>query len=148
MAKNSQNSHAFLCYRFANRGYLDLAITKNSQRSHALLCYRFATCSFANFLQWLHLNNLAIKLSVKLAKNGRKNIWSVKVGVHQLVVEIWIKDTTGFFALSHLISAIGMSKLCNCFIKIALTVENIYLKRTLTACKGINEKKIFLKCFF
>ena len=38
------------------------------------------TCSFANFLQWLHLNTIAKKLSVKLAKNGRENIWSVKVG--------------------------------------------------------------------
>ena len=43
--------HAILCYRFANRGYLDVAITK-------------------------------IKLSVKFAKNGRENIWSVKGGVH------------------------------------------------------------------
>ena len=61
------------------QGNLDVAIVKNSRNSHAILCYRFA-----NFWQWLHLNKLAIakKLSVKLAKNGRKNIWSVKVGVH------------------------------------------------------------------
>ena len=75
------------------RGYLDVAIAKNSQNSHAILCYRFATCSFVNFLQWLHQNNLAIakkKLSVKLAKNGRKNTWSVKVRVHQLFVDIFV----------------------------------------------------------
>ena len=46
------------------------------------------TCSFSNFLQWLHLNNLAKKLSVKLAKNGRTNIWSVKVGVHHNINHI------------------------------------------------------------
>ena len=66
------------------RGCLDVAIAKNSWNSHAILCYRFATCSFTNFLRWLHLHNLAIakKLAVKLVKNGCKNIWSVKVGVH------------------------------------------------------------------
>ena len=68
------------------QGNLDVAIAKNLQNSHAILCYRFATCSLANFLRWLHLNNLAIAkkfFSVKLTKNGHKNIWSVKVGVHQ-----------------------------------------------------------------
>ena len=60
IAKKLQNSHAILCYRFANRGNLDVAIAKKLQNSHAILCDRFGTCSFANFLQWLHLNNLAI----------------------------------------------------------------------------------------
>ena len=74
------------------QGNLDVAIVKNSRNSHAILCYRFA-----NFWQWLHLNKLAIakKLSVKLAKNGRKNIWSVKVGC-----TLWLR-----YAMGHCISA-------------------------------------------
>ena len=62
------------------RGYLDLAIVKICETRMQSCAIDSRTCSFANFSQWLHLNNLAKKLSVKLAKNGRENIWSVKVG--------------------------------------------------------------------
>ena len=67
------------------RGYLDVAIAKICKTCMQFCAIDSQTCSFANFLQWLHLNNLAKKLSVKLAKNGHKNIWSVKVGVHLLM---------------------------------------------------------------
>ena len=40
-----------------------------------------------NFFNNLHLNNLAKKLSVKLAKNGRKNFWSMKVGVYHYILK-------------------------------------------------------------
>ena len=65
------------------RGYLDVAIAKIRETCMQSCDKDSQTCSFANFSQWLHLNNLAKKLSVKLAKNGCKNIWSVKVGVHR-----------------------------------------------------------------
>ena len=64
------------------RGYLDVAIVKIRKTRMQSCAIDSRTCSFANFSRWLHLNNLAKKLSVKLAKNCRKNIWSVKVGVH------------------------------------------------------------------
>ena len=65
------------------RGYLDVAIAKIRETCMQSCDKDSQTCSFANFSQWLDLNNLAKKLSVKLAKNGCKNIWSVKVGVHR-----------------------------------------------------------------
>ena len=68
------------------RGYLDVAIAKIRKTFMQSCATDWQTCSFANFLQWLHLNTIAKKMSVKLAKNGRENIWSVKVGVHQLEV--------------------------------------------------------------
>ena len=67
------------------RGYLDVSIAKMRKTCMQSCAIDSQTCSFAIFLQWLHLNNLAKKLSVKLAKNGHKNIWSVKVGVHLLM---------------------------------------------------------------
>ena len=49
IAKNSWNSHAILCYRFAKvrLGYLDVAIAKKMRNSHAI-CHIFATM----FCQW------------------------------------------------------------------------------------------------
>ena len=64
------------------RGYLDVAIAKIRKSCMQTCAINLQTCSFANFFQWLHLNNLAKKLSVKLAIKGCKNIWLVKVGVH------------------------------------------------------------------
>ena len=64
------------------RSYLDVAIAK-IRKTHMQSCaIDLQTCSLAKFLQRVHLNNLTKKLSVKLAKNGCKNIWSVKVWVH------------------------------------------------------------------
>ena len=65
------------------RGYLDIAIAKICETRMQSCAIDSQTCSFANVLQWLHLNNLAKKLSAKLAKNVCENIWSVKVGLHQ-----------------------------------------------------------------
>ena len=62
------------------RGYLDVAIAKIRETHMQSCAIDSRTCSYANFLQWLHLNNLAKKLSVKLVNNGRENNWSVKVG--------------------------------------------------------------------
>ena len=61
IAKNSQNWHAILCYRFAmvRLDYLDVAIAK-------------LACNLSYFRDHV--------LSVKLAKIGCENIWSVKVG--------------------------------------------------------------------
>ena len=64
------------------RGYLDVAIEKICKTRMQSFAIDLRTCSFANFLQWLHLNNLAKKLSVKFVQNGRENICSVKVGVY------------------------------------------------------------------
>ena len=93
MLINSSNSNyktstltPFVKPRKVLRGYLDVAIVKICKTFMQSCATDWQTCSFANFLQWLHLNTIAKKLSVKLAKNGRENIWSVKVGVHQLEV--------------------------------------------------------------
>ena len=67
------------------RGYLHVAIVKICKTRMQSCAINLRTCSFATFSQWLHLNNLAKKMSVKLAKSGCKNIWSVKVGVHRHV---------------------------------------------------------------
>ena len=62
------------------RGYLDLAIAKIRKTRMQSCAKDLRTCSFANFSQWLQIINLAKKLSVKLTKNSRENICSVKVG--------------------------------------------------------------------
>ena len=67
------------------RGYLDLAIAKIRKTRMQSCAKDLRTCSFANFSQWLQIINLAKKLSVKLTKNSRENIWSVKVGVHHFI---------------------------------------------------------------
>ena len=81
---NSFCNHTYLFVkpREVLRGYFDVAIAKICKTCMQSCAIDLQTCSFVNFLQWLHLNKLAKKLSVKLAKIGRKNIWSVKVGVH------------------------------------------------------------------
>ena len=58
------------------RGYLDVGIAKICKTCMQSCAIDSRICSFATFLQWLHLNNLAKILSVKLSKNGRENIWS------------------------------------------------------------------------
>ena len=92
------------------RGYLDVAIAKIRETCMQSCDKDSQTCSFANFSQWLHLNNLAKKLSVKLAKNGRKNIWSVKVGCTILTAtvsnlvdgKVWTYFTLAVFSAARL----------------------------------------------
>ena len=47
------------------RGYLDVAIAKIRKTLMQSCAIDLQTCSFVNFLQWLHLNNLAKKQSRK-----------------------------------------------------------------------------------
>ena len=55
-------------------GYLDVAIAK-IRETHMQSCA-------IDYRGYLDAAVAKIFLSVKLAKNGRENIWSVKVGVH------------------------------------------------------------------
>ena len=83
-------------------GYLDVAITYNSQNCMPQIYSTRLHPSFANFLRWLHINNLAwfykrgkcqwnswgichifVTIFAKwIATDSRENIWSVKVGWH------------------------------------------------------------------
>ena len=113
VGRNSFHDHTypFVKPREVLRGYLDVAIAKFCETCMQSCAIDLQTCSFAIFSQWLHLNNLAKKLSVKLAKNGCENIWSVKVGVHTSNRSLGICGKNDIKLGSHMFSFTSVRKI-------------------------------------
>ena len=77
------------------RGYLDVAIAKIRETRMQSCAIDLQTCSFAKFLQWLHLNNLAKKsVSETCEKRSQKYL------VSESRVHLW--KYLSYFLFQHL----------------------------------------------